>query len=105
MLMQSTESILFTRADGFSLLLGPATMVGGLCLLLRGDWSVRPLTHSGGDGLVAARHLRHYGYQPTIYYPKRPKNDLYQVGRCTLFSRSRFCHNHRSQRCSLRVHP
>jgi hypothetical protein len=34
---------------------------------------------SGGDGLVAARHLRHYGYQPTIYYPKRPKNELYQV--------------------------
>src|SRR3954470_10143658 len=34
---------------------------------------------SGGDGLVAARHLWHYGYQPTIYYPKRSKNDLYQV--------------------------
>jgi len=33
----------------------------------------------GGDGLVAARHLRHYGYQPTIYYPKRGKNELYQV--------------------------
>jgi len=34
--------------------------------------------NNGGDGLVAARHLRHYGYQPTIYYPKQPKNDLYQ---------------------------
>ncbi|KAI1392487.1 YjeF N-terminal domain-like protein [Hypoxylon trugodes] len=34
--------------------------------------------NNGGDGLVAARHLRHYGYQPTIYYPKRSKNDLYQ---------------------------
>ncbi|KAL2148280.1 hypothetical protein VTH82DRAFT_2428 [Thermothelomyces myriococcoides] len=34
--------------------------------------------NNGGDGLVAARHLRHYGYQPAIYYPKRPKNDLYQ---------------------------
>ncbi|KAK4169765.1 YjeF N-terminal domain-containing protein [Cladorrhinum sp. PSN259] len=34
--------------------------------------------NNGGDGLVAARHLRHYGYQPTIYYPKRPKNELYQ---------------------------
>ncbi|GKT42795.1 NAD(P)H-hydrate epimerase [Colletotrichum spaethianum] len=33
---------------------------------------------TGGDGLVAARHLRHYGYKPTIYYPKRSKNDLYQ---------------------------
>lgn len=35
---------------------------------------------SGGDGLVAARHLRHYGYQPTVFYPKKSKNDLYQVG-------------------------
>ncbi|KAI0394487.1 NAD(P)H-hydrate epimerase [Xylariaceae sp. FL0594] len=34
--------------------------------------------NNGGDGLVAARHLRHYGYQPSIYYPKRSKNDLYQ---------------------------
>ena len=32
----------------------------------------------GGDGLVAARHLWHYGYQPTVYYPKQSKNDLYQ---------------------------
>ncbi|KAK7743866.1 hypothetical protein SLS53_003886 [Cytospora paraplurivora] len=34
--------------------------------------------NNGGDGLVAARHLRQYGYHPTIYYPKRSKNDLYQ---------------------------
>ncbi|KAI1468392.1 YjeF N-terminal domain-like protein [Daldinia caldariorum] len=34
--------------------------------------------NNGGDGLVAARHLRHYGYQPAIYYPKRSKNELYQ---------------------------
>ncbi|UQC83846.1 YjeF [Colletotrichum lupini] len=34
--------------------------------------------NNGGDGLVAARHLCHYGYKPTIYYPKRSKNDLYQ---------------------------
>ena len=33
----------------------------------------------GGDGLVAARHLWHYGYKPIIYYPKQGKNDLYQV--------------------------
>ncbi|KZZ98937.1 YjeF-related protein [Moelleriella libera RCEF 2490] len=33
--------------------------------------------NNGGDGLVAARHLYHYGYQPTIFYPKRSKNDLY----------------------------
>ena len=37
------------------------------------------LTELGGDGLVAARHLWHYGYKPTIYYPKQSKNDLYQV--------------------------
>ncbi|KAJ3577743.1 hypothetical protein NPX13_g2824 [Xylaria arbuscula] len=61
-----------------------------------------PGTTVGGDGLVAARHLRHYprtssatqavvsrfhnlidpkcdsGYQPSVYYPKRSKNDLYQ---------------------------
>lgn len=34
--------------------------------------------NNGGDGLVAARHLWHYGYKPTIYYPKQPKNELYQ---------------------------
>ncbi|MCJ1338527.1 hypothetical protein MMC09_003816 [Bachmanniomyces sp. S44760] len=34
--------------------------------------------NNGGDGLVAARHLWHYGYQPTIYYPKQSKNELYQ---------------------------
>lgn len=46
-------------------------------------WSMRLLADmilpKGGDGLVAARHLCHYGYTPTVYYPKRPKNDLYQV--------------------------
>ena len=36
------------------------------------------LTPTGGDGLVAARHLWHYGYQPTVFYPKQSKNDLYQ---------------------------
>ncbi|CEJ90800.1 Putative NAD(P)H-hydrate epimerase [[Torrubiella] hemipterigena] len=34
--------------------------------------------NNGGDGLVAARHLFYYGYQPTIFYPKRGKNELYQ---------------------------
>ena len=28
--------------------------------------------NNGGDALVAARHLWHFGYQPTLYYPKRP---------------------------------
>ncbi|KAL8881600.1 MAG: hypothetical protein Q9192_007765, partial [Flavoplaca navasiana] len=35
--------------------------------------------NNGGDGLVAARHLWHYGYRPMIFYPKQPKNELYQV--------------------------
>ncbi|KGM91594.1 YjeF family domain-containing protein [Paracoccidioides brasiliensis Pb18] len=34
--------------------------------------------NNGGDGLVAARHLAHYGYKPTIYYPKQGKNELYE---------------------------
>ncbi|OMP83986.1 NAD(P)H-hydrate epimerase [Diplodia seriata] len=34
--------------------------------------------NNGGDGLVAARHLHHYGYQPTVYYPKQSKSELYQ---------------------------
>ncbi|OCK89501.1 meiotically up-regulated gene 182 protein [Cenococcum geophilum 1.58] len=34
--------------------------------------------NNGGDGLVAARHLWHYGYQPMMYYPKQSKNELYQ---------------------------
>ncbi|KAK3077914.1 hypothetical protein LTS18_008923, partial [Coniosporium uncinatum] len=34
--------------------------------------------NNGGDGLVAARHLHHYGYKPIMYYPKQPKNELYQ---------------------------
>ncbi|EAS31333.3 NAD(P)H-hydrate epimerase [Coccidioides immitis RS] len=34
--------------------------------------------NNGGDGLVCARHLAHYGYNPTIYYPKHAKNELYE---------------------------
>jgi len=33
--------------------------------------------NNGGDGLVAARHLAHYGYKPIIYYPKQGRNELY----------------------------
>ncbi|POY72604.1 hypothetical protein BMF94_4432 [Rhodotorula taiwanensis] len=29
--------------------------------------------NQGGDGLVAARHLYHFGYAPSIFYPKRLK--------------------------------
>ncbi|GMF70982.1 unnamed protein product [Aspergillus oryzae] len=34
---------------------------------------------SRGDGLVAARHLAQYGYEPSVYYPKEGKNELYQI--------------------------
>ncbi|XP_011690371.1 PREDICTED: NAD(P)H-hydrate epimerase [Wasmannia auropunctata] len=34
--------------------------------------------NNGGDGLVCARHLKHFGYSPEIYYPKRPSNGLYE---------------------------
>ncbi|CAK9036962.1 Pyridoxine/pyridoxamine 5'-phosphate oxidase 1 [Durusdinium trenchii] len=30
--------------------------------------------NNGGDGLVAARHLKHFGYEPTIVYPTTPKD-------------------------------
>jgi len=33
--------------------------------------------NNGGDGLVAARHLHHFGYEPRVYYPKRTSGDLY----------------------------
>ncbi|KAI9358039.1 YjeF N-terminal domain-containing protein [Pilaira anomala] len=34
--------------------------------------------NNGGDGLVAARHLYHFGFKPSLYYPKQPEKDLYQ---------------------------
>merc|ERR1719277_302827 len=38
--------------------------------------------NNGGDGLVAARHLHHFGYTPRVVYPKMEKiiagNDLYR---------------------------
>jgi hydroxyethylthiazole kinase-like uncharacterized protein yjeF len=34
--------------------------------------------NNGGDALVAARHLRHFGYFPVILLPRPPKSSLYQ---------------------------
>ncbi|KAJ8593947.1 YjeF N-terminal domain-like protein [Rhizopogon salebrosus TDB-379] len=34
--------------------------------------------NQGGDGLVAARHLGMFGYEPTIYMPKPGSKDIYQ---------------------------
>ncbi|KAL9937071.1 hypothetical protein V8E36_004306 [Tilletia maclaganii] len=33
--------------------------------------------NQGGDGLVAARHLLHFGYTPRVWYPKRGKQELF----------------------------
>ena len=33
--------------------------------------------NNGGDGLVAARHLQMFGYDPVIFYPKQPSKDLF----------------------------
>jgi len=33
--------------------------------------------NNGGDGLVAARHLYHFGYRPSVCYPKRTPKPLY----------------------------
>ncbi|KAJ8762524.1 hypothetical protein K2173_007963 [Erythroxylum novogranatense] len=33
--------------------------------------------NNGGDGLVAARHLYHFGYKPVVIYPKRTPKPLY----------------------------
>ena len=33
--------------------------------------------NNGGDGLVAARHLKHFGYEPTIVLPKQSSGQLF----------------------------
>ena len=35
--------------------------------------------NNGGDGLVAARHLKHFGIASEVWYPIEPKKELYQV--------------------------
>lgn len=34
--------------------------------------------NNGGDGLVSARHLKHFGYNPRIIYPKRSRGILFE---------------------------
>ena len=34
--------------------------------------------NNGGDGLVAARHLKQFGHLPTVFYPKKIANDLFE---------------------------
>lgn len=33
--------------------------------------------NNGGDGLVCARHLKIFGYNPTLFYPKKPNKPLF----------------------------
>nr|CAH7721206.1 unnamed protein product [Callosobruchus chinensis] len=33
--------------------------------------------NNGGDGLVCARHLKLFGYQPVVFYPLRTEKKLY----------------------------
>nr|KAJ3423096.1 NAD(P)H-hydrate epimerase [Polyrhizophydium stewartii] len=43
--------------------------------------------NNGGDALVAARHLRLFGFAPTVHFPKRPSKDLFVnlVKQCTAY--------------------
>eukprot|EP01116_Phalansterium_solitarium_P007674 TRINITY_DN2049_c0_g1_i2.p1 TRINITY_DN2049_c0_g1~~TRINITY_DN2049_c0_g1_i2.p1 ORF type:complete len:171 (-),score=37.88 TRINITY_DN2049_c0_g1_i2:564-1076(-) len=43
--------------------------------------------NNGGDGLVAARHLKLFGYEPLVVYPKRPDKPLFKalVRQCEAF--------------------
>lgn len=34
--------------------------------------------NNGGDGLVAARHLKLFGFKPVVFYPKRTEKDIYK---------------------------
>lgn len=40
--------------------------------------------NNGGDGLVCARHLKLFGYDPLVVYPKRTDKELYKnlVNQC-----------------------
>lgn len=44
--------------------------------------------NNGGDGLVCARHLKLFGYCPSVFYPKRTEKQLYQnlVAQCQSMS-------------------
>ena len=72
---QSTEYILPALGEEYWSLLGQVIMVSDSASVVG---SLSDSRYLGGDGLVAARHLWHYGYTPTIFFPKQGKNELYQ---------------------------
>merc|ERR1719335_1877740 len=40
--------------------------------------------NNGGDGLVAARHLHHFGYKPRVVLPKRTDRQIFTNLVCQL---------------------
>lgn len=40
--------------------------------------------NQGGDGLVAARHLTHFGYSVNVWYPKQGKTELFAVSQVSI---------------------
>ncbi|KKY25617.1 putative ai-bp family protein [Phaeomoniella chlamydospora] len=50
---------------------------GGFALEQLMELAGLSVAEAGGDGLVAARHLFHFGYKPTIYYPKPSKPAIF----------------------------
>lgn len=49
--------------------------------------------NNGGDGLVSARHLKLFGYKPTILYPKRTDKKIFNDLVITLFCFNLFASN------------
>jgi NAD(P)H-hydrate repair Nnr-like enzyme with NAD(P)H-hydrate epimerase domain len=69
------------QQPGFSL--DQLVELAGLAVAVAFEDAYKPSSHgrvlalagsgnNGLDALVAARHLRHFGFQPTVVYPKRP---------------------------------
>jgi YjeF-related protein N-terminus len=83
---QAVDDELMSAAHGFSL--DQLMELAGLSVACAIAEVYPPATHrrvlvlagpgnNGGDGLVAARHLHHFGYTPAVCLPKRTDKPLY----------------------------